>query len=175
MGQVYSRPRRELHPGGPFVAVTNGAEHLADLLREAVGARSSLSSRPRTAVWRSRRTSTTSSDLTSPRGPFSPTTPAHRPTWRPSTAMTPGRVCAVTDPASRWPFSASPTMWSPVADRPPQQLHLDLAVDDFVTAHDKAVALGATALSPTTAPEPDKSIGFRVHSDPAGHPFCLCR
>ena len=60
-------------------------------------------------------------------------------------------------------------------DGPPQQLHLDLTVDDFVTAHTRAIALGATALSPTSAPEPDKTSGFRVYADPAGHPFCLCR
>lgn len=60
-------------------------------------------------------------------------------------------------------------------DGPPQQLHLDLTVDDFVTAHVKAVSLGATALSPTTPPEPDEISSFRVYADPAGHPFCLCR
>jgi len=65
--------------------------------------------------------------------------------------------------APRWP------------DGPPQQLHLDLTVDDFVTAHDQAVALGATPLLPTTAPDPDQTSGFRVYADPAGHPFCLCR
>ena len=65
--------------------------------------------------------------------------------------------------APRWP------------DGPPQQLHLDLTVDDFLTAHDQAVALGATPLSPTTAPDPDQTSGFRVYADPAGHPFCLCR
>ncbi len=65
--------------------------------------------------------------------------------------------------APRWP------------DGPPQQLHLDLTVDDFVTAHNRAVALGATPLLPTSAPEPDKTSGFRVYADPAGHPFCLCR
>jgi hypothetical protein len=65
--------------------------------------------------------------------------------------------------APRWP------------DGPPQQLHLDLTVDDFVTAHARAVALGATALSPTSPPEPDVTTGFRVYADPAGHPFCLCR
>jgi catechol 2,3-dioxygenase-like lactoylglutathione lyase family enzyme len=58
---------------------------------------------------------------------------------------------------------------------PPQQLHLDLTVDDFVTAHGKALALGAVPLSPTSAPEPDQTSGFRVYADPAGHPFCLCR
>jgi len=60
-------------------------------------------------------------------------------------------------------------------DGPPQQLHLDLTVDDFVTAHTRAIALGATAISPTSAPAPDKTSGFRVYADPAGHPFCLCR
>lgn len=60
-------------------------------------------------------------------------------------------------------------------DGPPQQLHLDLTVEDFVTAHEGALALGATALSPTSAPQPDKTSGFRVYADPAGHPFCLCR
>jgi catechol 2,3-dioxygenase-like lactoylglutathione lyase family enzyme len=60
-------------------------------------------------------------------------------------------------------------------DGPPQQLHLDLTVDDFVTAHVRALALGATALDPTSPPEPDKTSGFRVYADPAGHPFCLCR
>lgn len=65
--------------------------------------------------------------------------------------------------APRWP------------DGPSQQLHLDLTVDNFITAHDQAVALGATPLLPTTAPEPGLSSGFRVYEDPAGHPFCLCR
>jgi hypothetical protein len=65
--------------------------------------------------------------------------------------------------APRWP------------DGPPQQVHLDLTVDDFVIAHGRALALGATALSPTSAPEPDETSAFRVYADPAGHPFCLCR
>jgi hypothetical protein len=58
---------------------------------------------------------------------------------------------------------------------PPQQLHLDLTVDDFVTAHRQVVALGAIPLSPKSAPEPGQTSGFRVYADPAGHPFCLCR
>ena len=58
---------------------------------------------------------------------------------------------------------------------PPQQLHLDLTVEDLITAHERAAALGATPLSPTTAPDPDTTIGFRVYADPVGHPFCLCR
>jgi catechol 2,3-dioxygenase-like lactoylglutathione lyase family enzyme len=60
-------------------------------------------------------------------------------------------------------------------DGPPQQLHLDLTVDDFVTAHGKAIALGATALSPTDPPDAEVTSGFRVYADPVGHPFCLCR
>lgn len=64
--------------------------------------------------------------------------------------------------APRWP------------DGPPQQLHLDLTVEDLVTAHDRALALGARALAPIEAPEPGQTGGFRVYSDPAGHPFCLC-
>lgn len=60
-------------------------------------------------------------------------------------------------------------------DGSPQQIHLDLTVDDFVTAHARTLALGATALSPTSPPEPDDITGFRVYADPAGHPFCLCR
>ena len=58
---------------------------------------------------------------------------------------------------------------------PPQQLHLDLTVDDLVTAHRGALALGATVLAPTSEPEPGRASAFRVYADPAGHPFCLCR
>jgi catechol 2,3-dioxygenase-like lactoylglutathione lyase family enzyme len=60
-------------------------------------------------------------------------------------------------------------------DGPPQQLHLDLTVDDFVTSHRRAVELGATPLSPKSEPEPGDDDSFRVYADPAGHPFCLCR
>jgi catechol 2,3-dioxygenase-like lactoylglutathione lyase family enzyme len=68
--------------------------------------------------------------------------------------------------------SYAPPQWP---DGPPQQLHLDLTVDDFVAAHRGALALGATPLSPTTDPEAGRTSGFRVYADPAGHPFCLCR
>ena len=37
------------------------------------------------------------------------------------------------------------------------------------------IDLGATALAPTTAPEPEESSGFRVYADRADRPFCLCR
>src|SRR5215471_13269539 len=48
----------------------------------------------------------------------------------------------------------------------PQQVHLDIHVDDITAAEAKVLALGATRL-PSTEP------GFRVYADPAGHPFCL--
>jgi predicted enzyme related to lactoylglutathione lyase len=50
----------------------------------------------------------------------------------------------------------------------PQQMHLDVVVDDLDEAEAAVVALGATrhATQPGTT--------FRVFLDPAGHPFCLC-
>jgi hypothetical protein len=52
----------------------------------------------------------------------------------------------------------TPPMW-PTQERP-QQMHLDVIVDDL--------DLGATK-------HPDQpGTSFRVFLDPAGHPFCLC-
>ncbi|GAA2637389.1 VOC family protein [Dactylosporangium fulvum] len=48
----------------------------------------------------------------------------------------------------------------------PQQLHLDIRVDDIDAAEAKVLRMGAQLLS-------TKEAGFRVYSDPAGHPFCL--
>ena len=48
----------------------------------------------------------------------------------------------------------------------PQQLHLDIRVDDLDVGEKGVLALGATA---TGQGEPT----FRVYLDPAGHPFCL--
>jgi predicted enzyme related to lactoylglutathione lyase len=57
-------------------------------------------------------------------------------------------------------------------DGTPQQIHLDLWVDDFADAHATVTALGATVLKPAEdGPAPD---AFQVYADPAGHPFCLC-
>ncbi|MFD3441538.1 VOC family protein [Streptomyces sp. NPDC058685] len=50
-----------------------------------------------------------------------------------------------------------------------QQFHLDLMVDDMDAAEKQVLALGATVLEAD-----DRSRGFRVYADPAGHPFCLC-
>ena len=57
-------------------------------------------------------------------------------------------------------------------DGTPQQMHLDLWVDDPTTAHDLVMSLGATLLKESEAADtPDT---FQVYADPAGHPFCLC-
>jgi catechol 2,3-dioxygenase-like lactoylglutathione lyase family enzyme len=53
----------------------------------------------------------------------------------------------------------------------PQQIHLDLHVDDIRTAHDEAMGLGATLLK---SADMNDAEGFQVYADPAGHPFCLC-
>jgi predicted enzyme related to lactoylglutathione lyase len=50
----------------------------------------------------------------------------------------------------------------------PQQMHLDVIVDDLDAAEPEVVALGATKA------EHQPGTTFRVFLDPAGHPFCLC-
>ena len=59
-------------------------------------------------------------------------------------------------------------------DGSPQQVHLDLNVDEFESTHARAVELGATLLDPVDPPKPGDTRTFRVYADPAGHPFCLC-
>ncbi|MEI6402681.1 MAG: VOC family protein [Actinomycetota bacterium] len=53
----------------------------------------------------------------------------------------------------------------------PQQVHLDLHVDDPSVAHAKALALGARLLR--AAEDLDAPEGHQVYADPAGHPFCI--
>ncbi|MGW3682103.1 VOC family protein [Streptomyces prasinus] len=60
-----------------------------------------------------------------------------------------------------------PPRW-PAPDRS-QQFHLDLTVEDLDAAEKEALALGAEPLETE-----DRSRSFRVYTDPAGHPFCLC-
>jgi predicted enzyme related to lactoylglutathione lyase len=50
----------------------------------------------------------------------------------------------------------------------PQQMHIDVDVDDLDQAEAEVLELGAT--------KHDHQPGttFRVFLDPAGHPFCLC-
>jgi catechol-2,3-dioxygenase len=55
--------------------------------------------------------------------------------------------------------------------RRPQQLHIDVGVDDLDREGARVLALGATPLG-----ELHEGDGrpWRVYADPAGHPFCLC-
>ncbi len=57
-------------------------------------------------------------------------------------------------------------------DGTPQQIHLDLYVEDVKAAHDEVVSLGARLLKP--ADDVESAEGFQVYADPAGHPFCVC-
>jgi hypothetical protein len=57
-------------------------------------------------------------------------------------------------------------------DGTPQQIHLDLWVEDPAAAHGLVMSLGATVLK--EAEDGDAPDAFRVYADPAGHPFCLC-
>jgi len=50
----------------------------------------------------------------------------------------------------------------------PQQMHLDVLVDDLDAAEEAVLKLGATKH------EHQPGETFRVLLDPAGHPFCLC-
>lgn len=52
----------------------------------------------------------------------------------------------------------------------PQQLHIDVDVDDLDAAEGPTQALGATKHKHQPNPS-----SFRVFLDPAGHPFCLCK
>jgi predicted enzyme related to lactoylglutathione lyase len=57
-------------------------------------------------------------------------------------------------------------------DGTPQQIHLDLYVDDIDAGHGEAISLGARLLK--ASEDPEAAEGFQVYADPAGHPFCLC-
>jgi catechol 2,3-dioxygenase-like lactoylglutathione lyase family enzyme len=59
----------------------------------------------------------------------------------------------------RAPGNASPTWPDPAV---PQQVHLDIMVEDVAAAGPRVLALGAARLD-----------GDNVYADPAGHPFCL--
>ncbi len=59
-------------------------------------------------------------------------------------------------------------------DGTPQQIHLDLWVDDIKEAHDEVMSLGAKVLKSAEDPPSEPHSNFQVYADPAGHPFCLC-
>ena len=50
----------------------------------------------------------------------------------------------------------------------PQQMHVDVMVDDLDAAEAAVLELGATKH------EHQPGTTFRVFLDPAGHPFCVC-
>ncbi|GGL85853.1 glyoxalase [Streptomyces anthocyanicus] len=55
-----------------------------------------------------------------------------------------------------------------------QQMHLDFAAGDLVTADRVAVEAGAGRLRPADEARPaEPAEGSRVYAGPAGHPFCL--
>jgi predicted enzyme related to lactoylglutathione lyase len=54
----------------------------------------------------------------------------------------------------------------------PKQFHLDFEVDDVEAEHARVLALGATLQQDSIGPD---GYGWRVYTDPIGHPFCLCR
>src|SRR5690606_42054639 len=54
----------------------------------------------------------------------------------------------------------------------PKQYHLDFEVDEFEPEHDRIVELGATFQKRFVN---DEGYGWQVYTDPAEHPFCLCR
>ena len=73
-------------------------------------------------------------------------------------------VVAANSTTSGLAFQRAPDHRPPTWPDPsiPQQIHLDVMVDDRPTAGAAALALGATKLP-----------GDDVYADPAGHPFCL--
>ena len=58
-----------------------------------------------------------------------------------------------------------PPQWPDPAH--PQQVHLDIEVADLAAAEREVLGHGASLLR--------VEDGWRVYSDPAGHPFCLMR
>lgn len=52
----------------------------------------------------------------------------------------------------------------------PQQLHLDVKVDDIAVAEEKILGWGAEVRGDL---HPGDGSPWRVYADPAGHPFCL--
>jgi catechol 2,3-dioxygenase-like lactoylglutathione lyase family enzyme len=76
-------------------------------------------------------------------------------------------VVARDDKSSGYGFQLAPDHRPPRWPDPdyPQQMHLDVMVDDLDEAHRQVLELGALALPG----------GDHVYADPAGHPFCLIR
>jgi catechol 2,3-dioxygenase-like lactoylglutathione lyase family enzyme len=75
-------------------------------------------------------------------------------------------VVSTTDRASGIAFQRAPDQRPATWPDPavPQQIHLDVMVEDVAGSYDAVLALGATKLD-----------GGDVFADPAGHPFCLIK
>jgi catechol 2,3-dioxygenase-like lactoylglutathione lyase family enzyme len=75
-------------------------------------------------------------------------------------------VVSASDTTSGLGFQRSPDLTPPTWPDPrvPQQMHLDVMVDDQAAAGEAVLRLGARRLP-----------GDHVYADPAGHPFCLIR
>ncbi len=76
-------------------------------------------------------------------------------------------VIAESHTASGFAFQLAPDHQPPKWPDParPQQVHLDVMVEDLTDAEPAVLALGARRLSASA----------HVYEDPAGHPFCLVR
>lgn len=81
---------------------------------------------------------------------------------------------SVFDAGGRWVIGVQlapdhvPPDWP---DGSPQQVHLDLHVDDPASSHAEAIARGARLLQ--GADDLAAAEGHQVYADPAGHPFCI--
>jgi catechol 2,3-dioxygenase-like lactoylglutathione lyase family enzyme len=75
-------------------------------------------------------------------------------------------VVAASDTSSGLAFQLAPDHRPPTWPDPavPQQVHLDVMVEDVAAAGPRVLALGAVELD-----------GDDVYADPAGHPFCLIK
>jgi catechol 2,3-dioxygenase-like lactoylglutathione lyase family enzyme len=75
-------------------------------------------------------------------------------------------VVAANETSSGLAFQLAPGHRSPTWPDPavPQQVHLDIMVDDVTVSGPQVLALGAVKLDDGD-----------VYADPAGHPFCLIR
>ena len=77
-------------------------------------------------------------------------------------------VVAASETTSGLAFQLAPDHEPPEWGDPhhPQQVHVDVMVDDLAGTVLEVVAMGARALS-------EEQDGSQVFADPAGHPFCL--
>jgi catechol 2,3-dioxygenase-like lactoylglutathione lyase family enzyme len=75
-------------------------------------------------------------------------------------------VVAANDTSSGLAFQLAPDHQPPTWPDPavPQQVHLDVMVEDVAASGPRVLALGATKLD-----------GEDVYADPAGHPFCVIK